>query len=69
MAGSPGSVGFSGPLQAGTYALWIMELDASEPHTYSFGLSVTAVPAPAALAVALALGACPRRRARTLTAS
>lgn len=69
IANSPGSVGFSGPLQAGTYALWIMELDTGEPHTYSFGLGVTAVPAPAALAVALAFGACQRRRARTLTAS
>jgi len=69
MAGSPGSVGFSGPLQAGTYALWIMELDTSEPHTYSFGLGVTAVPAPSALAIAIAFGACPRRRARAFTAS
>ena len=69
IANSPGSIGFSGPLQAGTYALWIMELDTGEPHTYSFGLGVTAVPAPAALAVALAFGLCQRRRARTLTAS
>lgn len=69
IASSPGSVGFSGPLQSGTYALWIMELDTGEPHTYSFGLGVTAVPAPAALAVALAFGLCQRRRARTLKAS
>jgi hypothetical protein len=69
IANSPGSVGFSGPLQAGTYALWIMELDTGEPHTYSFGLGVTAVPAPAALAVALAFGLYQRRRARTLRAS
>lgn len=69
IASSPGSVGFSGPLQSGTYALWIMELDTGEPHTYSFGLGVTAVPAPAALAVALAFGLCQRRRARTLKAN
>ncbi len=69
MANSPGSVGFSGPLQAGTYALWIMELDTGEPHTYSFGLAVTAVPAPSAIAIAIAFGACPRRRARAFTAS
>jgi len=69
MASSPGSVGFSGPLPAGAYALWIMELDTSEPYTYSFGLGVTAVPAPSALAIALAIGAHPRGRARALTAN
>ncbi len=53
MAVSPGSVGFRGPLEAGTYALWIMELDMSEPHLYSFGLGVTAVPAPSAIALLL----------------
>lgn len=60
---SPGSVGFSGPLQAGTYALWIMEFN-TEVHTYSFGLGVTAVPGPSGLAAALALGAIRRRRDR-----
>jgi hypothetical protein len=69
MSASPGSVGFSGPLAAGTYALWIMELDTSEPHTYSFGLGVTAVPAPAALALAAACGLLPRRRARGFRAN
>ncbi len=69
MATSPGSVGFSAPLQAGTYALWIMELDTSEPHTYSFGLGVTAVPAPSALALAAACGLLPRRRARGFRAN
>jgi hypothetical protein len=61
MANSPGSVGFSGPLGAGTYALWIMELDTSEPHTYSFGLGVTAVPAPSALLALLFFGLLGRR--------
>jgi hypothetical protein len=61
---SPGSVGFSGPLRAGTYALWIMELDTSEPHSYSFGLGVTAVPGPSGFAAALAFGAIRRRRDR-----
>jgi len=69
MATSPGSVGFSAPLQAGTYALWIMELDTSEPHTYSFGLGVTAVPAPSVLALAAACGLLPRRRARGFRAN
>ena len=69
MSASPGSVGFSGPLAAGTYALWIMELDTSEPHTYSFGLGVTAVPAPSVLALAAACGLFPRRRARGFRAN
>ena len=69
MATSPGSVGFSAPLQAGTYALWIMELDTSEPHTYSFGLGVSAVPAPSVLAVSFAWVLLPRRRARGFRAN
>jgi hypothetical protein len=69
MAASPGSVGFSGPLGAGTYALWIMELDTSVPHTYSFGLGVTAVPAPSVLALAAACGLLPRRRVRGFRAN
>ncbi|MCX5650576.1 MAG: hypothetical protein NTU45_04190 [Planctomycetota bacterium] len=69
MSASPGSVGFSGPLAAGTYALWIMELDTSKPHTYSFGLGVTAVPAPSVLALAAACGLLPRRRARGFRAN
>lgn len=67
MATSPGSVGFSGPLSAGTYALWIMELDTSEPHTYSFGLGVSAIPAPSALAISIAWALLPRRRFRGFT--
>jgi len=69
MATSPGSVGFSGPLGAGTYALWIMELNTSEPYSYSFGLGVTAVPAPSVLALAAAFGLFPRRRARGFRAN
>lgn len=59
---APGSVGFSGPLPAGTYALWLMELNYSEPYTYAFGLDVTAVPAPSPLLVALAASLAGRRR-------
>jgi hypothetical protein len=69
IANSPGSVGFSGPLQSGTYALWIMELDTSEPHTYSFGFGVTAVPAPSALLVSALFGVVAGRRTRTRTRS
>jgi hypothetical protein len=65
MAISPGSIGFSGPLASGTYALWIMELDASEPHTYSFGLRVSSVPGPSALALSIAFGVIGTRRARS----
>jgi hypothetical protein len=64
MAVSPGSVGFEGPLAAGTYALWIMELDPSEYHSYSFGLTVTAVPAPPTLLVAALIVSLSRRRGR-----
>jgi hypothetical protein len=61
MGAAPGAVGFTGPLPAGTYALWIMELDASQPYSYSFGIGLTAVPAAPAF-VAFAGVAWPRRR-------
>ena len=67
MGSSPGSVGFRGALPAGTYALWIMEFNDSEPYSYSFGLQVTAIPAPGALMLAGASmleAACRRRRIR-----
>jgi hypothetical protein len=40
MAKAPGSVGFTPPLGPGVYALWIMELDTSEAHSYEFQLCV-----------------------------
>lgn len=40
MAKAPGSVGFTPPLGPGLYALWIMELDTSEAHSYEFQLCV-----------------------------
>ena len=36
MATAPGSMGFTPPLLAGAYTLWIMELDTSEAHRYEF---------------------------------
>ena len=63
---SPGAVGFSGPLPACTYALWIMELN-TDVHSYSFGLGVTTVPEPSVLATLLAIGALRRRRGRRCT--
>jgi hypothetical protein len=64
MRNSPGSVGFTGPLGAGEYALWIMELDTSEAHSYAFDVEVTAVPAPGAVTAIAAWAACGRRRRR-----
>ena len=61
---APGSVGFSGPLPAGTYALWLMELNYSEAYTYSFGLEVTAVPSPGPVMLAIAASLAGRRRRR-----
>ncbi|MEY2715050.1 MAG: hypothetical protein RIT24_1393 [Planctomycetota bacterium] len=68
MAVSPGSVGFTGPLLAGTYALWIMELD-TEQHSYSFGLGVAMVPAPCTIAVPILIGARRRSRSRSSLAA
>lgn len=62
MAVAPGAVGFSGPLPAGTYALWIMEFD-TQQHFYSFELGVHAVPAPSVWTALLLVGAVGRRRA------
>lgn len=62
MGAAAGSVGFSGPLPAGTYALWLMELNYSEPYTYSFGLEVTAIPAPGCLVLLASAAAFVRRR-------
>ena len=54
--------GFTGPLPAGQYAFWIMELRTDEPYTYTFGLNVVAVPAPAAWLAAAIAGVRGRRR-------
>ncbi len=63
LGSAPGAVGFDGPLGPGNYALWIMELDASSPYSYSFGLHLTAVPEPGAMAlIVIALGVAGRRR-------
>jgi hypothetical protein len=46
IAAGPGAMGFTPPLAARQYALWIMELDMSQTHSYSFYLSI--VPDPPA---------------------
>jgi hypothetical protein len=62
MASSPGSVGFVPPLGAGTYTLWIMELDISQVSSYRFGMDVVQIPGPSAAWLATALARRPRRR-------
>ena len=62
MARSPGSVGFTPPLGAGTYTLWIMELDISQVSSYRFGLEVAPIPGPAGAWLAAVLVRRPRRR-------
>ena len=65
LGNAPGATGFSGPLPAGTYALWIMELDASSAYSYSFSLGVIEIPAPGVFALLAAAGVIfPRRRPR-----
>lgn len=54
MSVSPGSVGFSAPLPAGSYSLWIMELDSSEAYRYRFAAEVVAIPGPGGVAAAIA---------------
>ena len=40
IAAGPGAMGFTPPLAAGQYALWIMEIDMSQTHSYSFDFEV-----------------------------
>ncbi len=40
IAAGPGAAGFTPPLAAGQYALWIMEIDMSQTHSYSFDFSI-----------------------------
>jgi hypothetical protein len=47
-----GATGFTGPLAAGQYTLWI--LDGDSPVAYDFRLDVTAVPEPSNWAILLA---------------
>jgi hypothetical protein len=64
MATSPGSVGFTAPLGAGTYTLWMMELDGAEAYRYRFGLEVAAVPGPGAGWLATMVAGRRRRRSQ-----
>jgi hypothetical protein len=69
MGNAPGAIGFNGPLGAGTYAFWIMELNTSEPYSYAFDMRVSSVPGPGPLALvslAILLGGRRLRRRRRL---
>ncbi len=58
------SVGFSGPLPAGTCTLWIMELDMGSVYSWDFGLAVTAIPSPGPVDGTSAARPAPARPAR-----
>jgi PEP-CTERM motif len=63
-----GSTGFSVPLAAGSYTLWIQEL-ATGDFPYNFNLTLTPVPEPSAawlMLLGLAAAAGARRSARRL---
>lgn len=61
---APGAVGFTGPLPAGTYSIWIMELDMGREYSWDFGLNLTAVPTPGPACLLGAASLLARRRAR-----
>jgi hypothetical protein len=48
----PGATGFTGPLAAGTYTLWLQ--DADQPVNYRFNLQTAAVPEPASWTMMIA---------------
>lgn len=63
IGGGAGAIGFSGPLPAGEYTFWIMELDWSFVHAYSFDFHLSPVPSPGHVwALALGIGVARRRR-------
>ncbi|MDB5680339.1 MAG: conserved rane protein of unknown function [Sphingomonas bacterium] len=63
----PGATGFTGPLAAGTYSLWLQDSD--QPVSYRFNLQTAAVPEPATWTMMIAgfglLGGAMRRRQAT----
>jgi hypothetical protein len=52
-----GAIGFQGPLGAGQYTFWIMELSDDRTYGYSFDFEVNAVPGPGSAAILLMLSA------------
>lgn len=57
-----GAIGFTPPLAAGDYTLWLQQL--GSPASYGMNFVVTEIPAPGAAAALLALGAMPLARRR-----
>ena len=53
MGSSPGAVGYSGPLPAGTYTVWVQETGTGVA-AYGFDFAVTQVPEPASALLLLA---------------
>jgi hypothetical protein len=57
MGALPDKVGFTGPLGAGSYSVWVQELaspfpgDPYPPYPYEFDFQITAVPEPASAAM------------------
>lgn len=47
-----GAIGFTGPLGAGEYTFWIMELEDFRTFHYSFAFDIAVVPHPATLHIA-----------------
>ncbi len=64
IATGPGAIGFAPPLGPGVYSLWLMELDTSRRHNYTFNLRVSAIPEPATAAMLLLCPIMLRRRRR-----
>jgi hypothetical protein len=63
MSTAAGAQGFTPPLPAGTYSVWIQETGGVEV-TYGFDFVLTQVPAPGALGLFIVAGLARRRRRR-----
>lgn len=50
-----GAIGFQGPLGAGQYTFWMMELADDRTFSYAFDFQVNAVPSPGCAAILLTL--------------
>jgi hypothetical protein len=68
----PGATGFSGPLGAGTYSMWVLDGDGPAGTPYSLNFAVASVPEPASWALMIGgfgfAGSILRRRRRSLAA-
>ena len=53
LGNSPSAIGFTAPLQAGSYALWIQDTNFGTA-TYALRIAVSVVPEPASVGMTLA---------------